>query len=487
LRTPERTVVAVVCVVLVGSCAGAALGSVVAQLLGIDALAPAFAGTLVGIATGLTVRRRLAEQLPTELDGWFQRRRKLRWLWAASAVFAIVNTVRIGLFIADPSQLWASAFPPVADSAEHQCLGAYVRAGELAAQGHDDLWNPTDYAKPQPTTIVGLARYLDDTYEYPPPFAMVPRVAVAATSDYQLLRDLWFGICAVGFLIAFIAIAAWMKGPAGATALLLLPSLLLSFPLLFGLQWGQAHLLVVAASITAMMQFARGRTISGAALLAFAITTKIFPGLLLVHLVVRRQWRAIAITLGIAALMTLLATLVLGTGPLAAFVTEQLPRVMSGEAFAFAEQNPDNVSIYGIAFKLNTLGLDTGRGLASVLAWLWTALAIVLTLRGSRGNPERARDVMVWLAIICLATLRSPFAPIYTSIGTLWLLAVAVEVRGWSRALVAIAWVLLQGSPPMPSPVASVIATLPTQAIAIAVAVIAIWPQRKSGSAAARA
>jgi hypothetical protein len=281
-------------------------------------------------------------------------------------------------------------------------------------------------------------------------------------------------------LIAFVAIAAWMRGRAGATALLLLPALALSFPVTFSLQWGQAHLLVVAASIAAMMQFARGRTISGAALLAFAIATKIFPGILLVHLAVRRQWRAIAATLVGVAALTVLAALLLGSGPMTAFITEHVPRIASGDAFAFSETNPDNLSIYGIAFKLVTLGADIeGRQVASIIAWVWTALVIALAIRGSRirGEPSHARDVMLWLAFICLGTLRSPFAPIYTSIGTLWLIAVAVRLRGWSAALVAIAWILLQGSPPMGSQVASVIASLPAQAIAIAVAVLAAWPR----------
>ena len=466
---------------MIGSCAGAAVGGAFAQWLELAPLVPALAGTLAGIvASCLLLRRRLARALPVELDEWIHRRRKLRWLWAACALLAIVNTARLGLFITDPDQVWASAFPPVAESAQHQCSGAYVRAGELAAEGHTNLWDPDDYAGDQPTSIDGLAPYLGDEYVYPPPFAVLPRVAVAASHDYQLLRDLWFAISAVGLLIAIIAIAAWMRGRAGATTLLLVPAIVISFPVTLGLQFGQAHLLVVAASIAAMMQFARGKTISGATLLAFTISTKIFPGLLLVHLAVRRQWRQIAATLVALAAMIVLAALVLGGDTLTAFVTEHVPRLASGDAFAFADTNPDNHSIYGIAFKLATLGLTTAsRDLAATLAWLWTAIAIVLTLRASRlrGEPVRANDVLLWLAIVCLATLRSPFAPSYTAIGTLWLMAVAVEVRGWPKALVAIAWVLLQGAPPMFGPASNVIASLPGQAITIAVAVMAAWPR----------
>jgi hypothetical protein len=479
--TTERSFAAVVCLALIGSCAGAAVGGVVAQWLELEALVPTLAGTVVGIvAACVTLRRRLAARLPVELDEWAQRRRKLRWLWRASAVLAIANTARLGLFVTDPTQIWASAFPPVAESAEHQCSAAYVRAGELAAHGRSNLWDPAAYEEGTSSEIDGLSPFIADPYEYPPPFTVLPRVAVAATNDYQLIRNVWFGLSAVGFLVAFVVLAVWIRGRAGATSLLLLPSVMLSFPTLFGLQFGQAHLLIVAAAIVAMVQFARGRTLGGAALLAFAIVTKIFPAILLVHLAVRRQWRDIAVTLVAVAGMTVLAALVLGSGAMTAFVSEHVPRMANGEAFAFAENNPDNHSIYGIAFKLGTLGLEAGgRDLASLLAWLWTALVIVLAIRGSRvtSEPARASDAVLWLGLICLATLRSPFAPIYTTIGTLWLLTVAVDVRGWSKALVAIAFILLQGSPPMGGPEATVIASLPGQLISIAVAVLAAWPR----------
>jgi hypothetical protein len=172
---------------------------------------------------------------------------------------------------------------------------------------------------------------------------------------------------------------------------------------------------------------------------------------------------------------------VLGPGTLAAFVTEQLPRIASGEAFAFAEDNPDNHSLYGLAFKLAALGLDAGRGLANALAWIWTAVAVALTVLGSRGRSEPVRDAILWLGILCLATLRSPFAPTYTAIGTLWLLSVAVGTwrpRRWLTAVIAVSWFLLQGTPPIFSAAHNALATLPAQLASIAFAIAAVWPRR---------
>lgn len=471
----ERRFVAVVCLALIGSCAGAVLAAALARVLGIPTLVPALAGTGAGlIAACVGGTRWLARRLPAELDGWFARRPRLRWLWAFAAVLAIANTARLGLFMADANQAWASAFPFMPESAQHQCLAAYVRAGELAATGHDDLWVQADYEAGQQSTVDGIDPYLSDPYEYPPTFVVAPRAVLAATDDYQLVRIGWFGLSVVGFLLAFIALAVWMRGRGGATSLLLLPAIVLSFPFTLGVQWGQAHVLVIAAAMAAMLQFERGRAKTGAVLLAFATTTKIFPGLLLVHLAVRRRWREIAATLAAIALLVGLAAIVLGTGPLVAFVTEHVPRMSSGAAFSFTEDNPDNYSLYGLAFKLAALGLDAGRGLGATLAWLWTIVAIALAALGSRGRGEPARDAILWLGILCLGTLRSPFAPTYTAVATLWLFAIAVGARSWSKALVAVAWVLLQGFPPMFSAAGNALASFPSQAISIAVAVLAV-------------
>jgi hypothetical protein len=480
----ERRVVSLLFLALIGSCAGVALAGALAHALELAPVVPALAGSAGGgLVACVLLRERVARRLPAELDGWFARRRKLRWLFLVGAVLAVANTARVGVFVADSAQHWASAFPIVPESAVHQCLAAYVRAGELAAADHANLWRAADYEQ-APTTIHGMAEYLGDPYEYPPTFAVLARAAVALTDNYDVIRALWFGISAVGFWLAYLVLAAWAGGRAGATALLLGPPLALSFPLLFGLQWGQAHVVVVAASVAAMVAFARGRSTVGGVLLAVAIATKIFPGLLLVHLAMRRQWRAIAATLIALAALIALATLALGPATLAAFVAEHVPAMASGEAFAYTENNPDNSSLYGLAFKLRTLGVaDADRGVASLLVWIWGFVALALAVLTSRGGGDRARDAVIWLAIICLATLRSPFAPAYTAIGTLWLLAVGVGAappRRWLAAVVVVCWLVLQGAPPMGSPEASVIASLPAQLVTIAVAVIAAWPRRPS-------
>ncbi len=92
---------------------------------------------------------------------------------------------------------------------------------------------------------------------------------------------------------------------------------------------------------------------------------------------------------------------------------------------------------------------------------------------------------MIWLAVICLATLRSPFAPMYSAVGTLWLLAVwlgAARPRWWATAAAAAAWVLLQGFAPIFSDRVNVLASLPSQLATLAIAVGARGPAPSGGA-----
>lgn len=474
--------VAVVSLALIGSTAGATVGGMLAQLAHVGPFVPVVLALGLGMIAACALGRRwLAARLPDELDGWFARRKIARVVWIVAAVLAVANTARISIFAMDPSRTWASEFPPVPESAKHQCLPAYVRAGELAAWGRADLWRQDRFQQGEATDLTGMPAYLGDPYEYPPPFAVLPRAAVAMTHDYQLIRDAWFGLSAFGFLVGFVALALWIRGRGGATAMLLLPAIALATPFAFTLQWGQAHALILAAAILGMIQLARDRTLSGAMLLAFATVTKLFPGFLLVFLAVRRRWRDLAYTLGAIGVLVTIAAIVLGPATLGAFVTEQLPRIASGEAFAFTEQNFDNLSLYGLAFKLHALGVDAGRPLAANLAWVWTVVVLVLTIVVARKPGDRTRDAILWLAILCLATLRSPYAPLYTSLGTLWLMSIATTPRGWNRALVAIGWFLLMGFPPVGGAALATILSFPGQLVTLLVPLVALRSRSVAG------
>ena len=131
--------------------------------------------------------------------------------------------------------------------------------------------------------------------------------------------------------------------------------------------------------------------------------------------------------------------------------------------------------LYGLAWKLGALGLDVGRPFASTLAWIWGFVALIFAALASRGTRDRTGDAVLWLGILCLATLRSPFAPNYTGLGSLWLLAILPARRRWP---VVVAWILLQGFPPIGGPAMAAMMSLPSQIATIAIALVAAWPRR---------
>lgn len=450
------------------------VGRFIPALVGITtggALAGAIGGSVAATAIGCVVGG---------IAGAFVRgaevtlSRRLMIVWGIAAVLALVNTARVTIFVANPTQNWASVFPPMPASSNHQCLAAYVRAGELAALHHADLWNQDAYANGKHSQVDGLAAYLADPYEYPPVLAAAARTAVAATDSYALIRIAWFAASALAFWLAFLAIARWAGGRVQDTALACAPALALSTPLLFALQWGQAHVIVIAASVAGMLLLERGRRAGGAALLGFAIAVKIFPGIVLVYLAVRRRWRDVIAVLVALVLLAAASVAILGPSTWHAYITHQLPAMASGQAFAFTNDNPDNYSLYGIAYKLAAMGLPVGHGLATALAWVWTAVVVALTVVAARREHDRAHEVIAWLAVLCLATLRSPYAPLYTGIGTLWLLAVMRGNRARWLGLYITAWILLMGFPPLGGPGLNAVLSLPSTLVTIAIPLLAL-------------
>jgi hypothetical protein len=71
--------------------------------------------------------------------------------------------------------------------------------------------------------------------------------------------------------------------------------------------FGNFQLMAMGLSALAMLWIWRGRTRSGAALLAFTVGAKIFPGILGVYLLAARRFAAAAWTAAFAALYALLA------------------------------------------------------------------------------------------------------------------------------------------------------------------------------------
>jgi hypothetical protein len=414
--------------------------------------------------------------------------RGLKVVSGVATVVALLELARLTVFMVAPAQVAYSTVPGSAWEVRHSCLSAYFVAGEAAGRGQD-VYDDTLYNSPEDTGVgVRKSRMIGafgvDVYEYPPTFLLVPRVLRLLTTDFYRMRALWFGLNVAFVLLAMVVVARRM-GPVFATrALLLAPMAWAGMSMLNTLQKGNIQPSVVAMAMLAMVWFQGRRWAAGAALLAYSILAKLYPGVLGVYLLARRQWRAAAWTAAFGLVLLAATAIDIGIPPFVSFA-HFLPGVLSGEAFpAFRNPGPIgiNLSIPGLAFKAKLFGMPgMGFGAAKVLGWIYTAILLWVTVRAAQRPQTDAEKPMVWLSIILLATLRSPFLPqTYGVIPGLWLLtllAATYKPTLKTLALVVVAAVALNLHWPldwgMDPRLRAVLYTIP-QAITIGLAVLAL-------------
>jgi alpha-1,2-mannosyltransferase len=370
----------------------------------------------------------------------------------------------------------------------HSCLSAYYVAAQAVDRGANvydsGLYSlpadkPGDKRKPR---LLGPFRV--DVYEYPPPFLLLPRALAVVAPDFPRFRPLWFGLTGAVVMLAMLFTARQLGPAAGTRALLLSPLLWAAVPSLSVLQKGNVQGMIIALAMAAMVLFQRRRFAAGGLLLAYATASKLFPGLLLVYLLARRQWLALAWTAGASAVLVSLTLLVLGWSPFAHFL-DHLPGLVGGEAFP-AFQNPAaiaiNYSLPGLVFKVGLFGVPGASfGAAKVVGWIYTLVAVAVTVLVARQKVSDAGQPVIWLAILSVATLRSPFLPqAYAGFCTLWLLTLLAATSAPSvrtLGLIIATWLALNIFWPLdwaidPRLLAAV-TTIP-QAVTIAVAAMAL-------------
>jgi alpha-1,2-mannosyltransferase len=231
--------------------------------------------------------RWIAPRMTEMLSGARQRRPVLSVAWLVLVLLAVVQMTRLSGFMVDSSRLWGSTTPDPA-TANHQCLAAYVHAADLCRRGesnvYDERWYPAFttplYTEPRGVSspVAGLGRWVVDPYEYPPPFLLLPRAALAITDSFEHIRTGWFVIQALCLVVGGLLLVRWIGGREGLVTGLLLPAILASIPTMLNFQFGQFHAMAVMLALAAMVAFDRRRFAAGGALLSFAILSKIFPG-----------------------------------------------------------------------------------------------------------------------------------------------------------------------------------------------------------------
>ena len=421
----------------------------------------------------------------------------LKVISGLATIAALILLIRLCVFIINPAAVGYAIGPSRGPglTINHSCLSAYyvaarsvttvpnVYAYELYAFPAE---SPTALRKPRP-----IGSFNIDAYEYPPPFLLLPRTLTILAPDFLRFRMIWFALNGAVLVIGLVVVARMLGPVAGTRALLLAPLVLASDLTIGTLQIGNLQAIVFSLAMIAMVLLAQRRYAAGGALLAFVTVSKLFPGLLLIYLLVRRQWRALAWTIGVMAALVAISLLDTGWTPYNAFL-DHLPRLLGGEAFP-AFRNPGalakNYSVPGMALKLQLFGIaGASFGAMKIVGWIYTLVILPITIIVARRTLNREEEPLAWLTILILASLRSPFLPGYAVIPVLWLLTLlAATIAPTVRILCGtlLAWLLLNISLPQQGPdprLMAVIILLP-QAVIVILIVLALRSRSDSSFA----
>jgi hypothetical protein len=444
---------------------------------------PSLLATLVVALLSAAVVLWLSRRLPVALDGMRKRSPLLSAAWLLLGCIALIQTARLSAFMLDPTQPQHSLFPGDQWMVEHCCLTAYSESARLAGEGEKNIYNVDIYRGIDPTRPRKLESFNVDPYHYPPTFLLLPLgVRAVVGGNFESIRALWFGMSALALMLAIGLIAYRLEPEGRLRAIGMAPLIWCSMPVLSGLQMSNVQILVVAISAIALATFPRWAIVGGM-LLAMSVVAKIFPGILFVYLLARRKWKVAALTAGSAVFLTIVALIVVGPAPFQSFIEYELPRLSSGEAFSrpfsrvFAVAR--NMSPFGIPLKLGWLGipgmtLEVGR----VVSMIYLLGVVGLAIWSGRRQPRSSTEaISVWLSLLSLGTLASPFAPAnYVLVSLVWLVCINHELF---RPVAAVVIWLLISAPFLISREApfllQAICFFPAQALAIGVPVVILW------------
>ena len=472
-----------IAVLLVGLGAVAPLILLTCRTIGLSSVVCAVVIVAV-CSAGLPIAYRL---LPERLGG-HRRDRLLFGFWFVLSVFVCYRVACLGVFMGDVDRSSYAIAPHLRELSDpvlakpffvkHNCFTCYILAAHLADNNVENIYDASKYRDAQDKTVIHRTigdKLNIDRYQYPPPFLLMPKALWAVSRDFFEARTYGYVLNLVVFGLTAVVLAVWLGGRGFGAHWFLWPVVLAAPITLSTLQIGNVHFLILCISILALPAFETNRNALGAALLGFAIVSKIFPGVLLLYLLTRRRYRAVIATGVAMALFCLAALMIWGVGPYRAFVDYQVPRLISGEAFFFAWEHvgamTSNSSVVGALFKLDKLGWLGGvnpRSVAGFVTWGYTATLVAATVfagwrigRTTAGTPSPPSDAtsrvllaQLWVAILILGQLRSPFLPwSYGNIAIVWLLALLLPVSGlrwWAVLFIALGWAVATVHIPVP-------------------------------------
>jgi len=127
------------------------------------------------------------------------------------------------------------------------------------------------------------------------------------------MRPSGLGAVQVIVVVLLAAVPAWLFGRHSRAHVLLYVMLVLcSMAVVHNFRWGQFSSIVVVCVLAALVLYERGHRTSVGALIALGAAVKIWPGLLLIYFLIKRDWRVIGGFAGAVVVMAVGGIAVLG-------------------------------------------------------------------------------------------------------------------------------------------------------------------------------
>jgi alpha-1,2-mannosyltransferase len=354
-------------------------------------------------------------------------------LWTAALAVAVTFSVRTSLYAHYPDAPRFSVAPGDRFREEHLCMTAYAEAARFLSAAVPNVYEPALYRSAGVPRRIG--QFTVDYYHYPPPFLLVPVAVRAVAPDFYDFRRVWFALQTSAMIGLWLGIAWWVGGITGRRFALAGVGLI-ALPVSWAsIQVGNIQSTVIAVALVGAMAVASGRVAGGAALLSAAALGKIFPAVLLVHVLSWGRPRVLAWTVAWGVGIAALTAIAFGLEIFGHFIFGELPRMLSGEAFSQTENPPTavvNQSIYGLTVKLRLLGIellhrDAGKAVTRGLVTLLGLAAVVVGWRVVRpveldSNERRLGALVITFGFANFASLLSPFVGgAYGALYTIWL------------------------------------------------------------------
>ncbi len=268
-----------------------------------------------------------------------------------------------------------------------------------------------------------------------PPFTLFIVLPFARLADFSLpLAKACWG--ALG--IAALAWAVHRSGTRWGWRPAVLALAVVLFPVHNNFHHLNLETLLVALLVAAADDLARGRPQRAGVWIGLATALKIFPGLLLLYLALRRQWRALAAAVATGAAVSVLPLLRYG-------FAGTIEGIRNFTLLTLHGQNFQGGTVVGLHMqKLGRLGYALGGAPASIVLLHLLAVGLVATILIAR--PKEDDPPLEVGSVLLLAVLLTPIAWLHTfTLGYLaWVAAFAYVPpvgegarRAWRICLIA--------------------------------------------------